>query len=103
MNTDWSYFFDNSSMGYDSCCFSSSYSWFRSFNGYLGILGYSVNETGADPSGYLGRLGVSDIVVKSVGSLFAIVMVRFLSVAIGFWQGLTWWRPLSIGLSAFYH
>ena len=72
----------------------------------MGILeswGIVQMKPSADPSGYLGQLGVSDIVVKAVGYLFAIVMVGFLAVAFGFWQGLTWWRPLSIGLSAFYH
>ena len=54
---------------------------------------------GADYRGFFGTIGVSDIVVKGVGLLFAVAMVGFLAVMYGFYRGQQWWRPVGTAMS----
>lgn len=55
---------------------------------------------GANPGGLLGRIGAGGGVTRIVGLLFAVAIVGYLAVAYGFWQGLDWWRPVAMSMSA---
>jgi len=54
---------------------------------------------GADYRGVLGRIGANDVTVKAVGALFVIALMAYLAAAYGMWQGLTFWRPMTVGAS----
>lgn len=55
---------------------------------------------GSTTGGFLTHLGAGDTEIKTVGLLFGVVLVGFLAALFGFWQGLQWWRPLTMAMSA---
>jgi len=68
--------------------------------GVLQSWGVVQMQPGSSTGGLLSNLGIPDLGIKAVGLLFAVVMVGGLAATFGFWEGLQWWRPLTMVVSA---